>query len=136
MYAISNNGKSARAILNAADLAPGELLWPGDLPGNPGNLLDTGLSVSNGVLVISRSAFVPNNITNYQMKAQLDTMGKYDTATAAVAKLPATHLISRAWNNSPTFSRTGAVIAAVQKAIGWTDAQLDAFFIAAAQIND
>lgn len=50
-FAISNNGASATAIDNPSQLQEGELLWEGDqLPGNPFDPYDTGLTIENGVV--------------------------------------------------------------------------------------
>lgn len=44
-YAISNGGRSARL---AEKLEPGEVEWLGELPGNPSDEFDTGLTVDAG----------------------------------------------------------------------------------------
>ena len=53
-YAISNGGKSARALRDNLGLVDGEFTWDAELPGNPFDPLDTGL-VIDGIMVRLRS---------------------------------------------------------------------------------
>ena len=72
-------------------------------------------------------------MSRFQALAALTNAGLYATAQAAVTAAGGITLL--AWNNATQFDRTSPTIASLQGALGLTSAQVDALFIAAAQIT-
>ena len=75
----------------------------------------------------------PASVSRVQALAALTHAGLYATAQAAVTAAGGITLL--AWNNATQFDRTSPTIASLQGALGLTSAQVDALFIAAAQIT-
>lgn len=80
---------------------------------------------------------VPREIPNWRAKAILATMGKLDAVDALIAAMPdpdAT-VMRLAWHGNAALARRSQTVQNLGQALGLTPADLDAFFIAADQIN-
>ena len=76
---------------------------------------------------------VPDRVSRFQARAALMQAGLLDQAGAAVAQ--AGPLAQLAWNDAVEFRRNSPTINALAPALGLTAEQIDALFIAAAQIE-
>lgn len=77
---------------------------------------------------------VPSSVSRFQALAALSNAGLLSRAQAAVNSAT-DPLVSLAWNNAQDFRRDSSMIASLAPAIPLTSAQIDALFIAAAQIT-
>ena len=73
---------------------------------------------------------VPQEVTAAQLIRALDKMGLLDAVNAATEK--AGGLTLALWNRAPFFHRADPMLAALGRAIGKTDAEIDALFVLAA----
>lgn len=76
---------------------------------------------------------IPDRVSRFQARAALMQAGLLDQAEAAVAQ--AGPLAQLAWNDAVEFRRNSPTINALAPALGLTAEQIDALFIAAAQIE-
>lgn len=74
-------------------------------------------------------------VTPYQAYEALAQAGLLDAIEAFMADVNTPANIVRAWNKTTVFHRLSPTVLAVASAMGWTDAQLDGLFTAAAQIS-
>jgi hypothetical protein len=79
-------------------------------------------------------AAVPQSVSRYQALAAMQNAGILAMVQAAVAA-SSNPLIPLAFANSATFDRNGAFINELAPGLGLSSAQLDALFVAAAQIT-
>jgi hypothetical protein len=77
---------------------------------------------------------VPQCVTAFQAKAALLNTGLY-TSVSAYMTSSATPIDQLAWTEAASFQRTDTIISNLMESLGLTNAQLDALFIAAAQIS-
>lgn len=76
---------------------------------------------------------VPQTVTRFQALAALSNAGLLANAQAAVTAAGGITLL--AWENAQSFDRSSPTIASLATALSLTSAQVDALFIAAAQIQ-
>jgi hypothetical protein len=78
---------------------------------------------------------VPRELPGWRIKAELALRGLIPEVQAAIAALqePDATVARLAWE-SASFSRKGALVAAVAAKLGWADAYLDDIFLTAAKI--
>ncbi len=76
---------------------------------------------------------IPYEIANWRARAVLEIAGLLPTVDAAIASLAGdAGIVARsAWNSGAPFVRNGPTVLALSSALGLTDAQVDALFIAA-----
>ena len=78
---------------------------------------------------------VPQTVTRFQALAALHLAGKL-TAVQAIMAAPETPMLAKlAWENALSFERSSPTLASLAAMLGMTDADLDALFTAAAQIE-
>jgi hypothetical protein len=79
---------------------------------------------------------VPDRVLNAQARLQLIVAGKLAAVNAAVAAMPGAQgdAARVEWDYRPTIERHHPLVLALAPALGWTDADLDALFIAAATL--
>lgn len=78
---------------------------------------------------------VPQQVTNYQARSALISADLFSAVDAAVkAQGPASQAY-HAWEYANVFSRSSPFIADMGAALGLTTEQIDALFVAAAQVN-
>lgn len=78
---------------------------------------------------------VPQVVSAFQAKAALMQAGLYDAINAALTAPDAPALAKLAWETARDFERGSPTVAGIGAQFGLDDAQLDALFIAAAQIK-
>lgn len=78
---------------------------------------------------------VPLKVSRYQALAALMQAGLLDAVTAWAHDSATDPLHKLAFDTATEFARASSTMAAGAAALGWTDAQLDDLFIAAAQIQ-
>lgn len=78
---------------------------------------------------------IPQEVTAFQARAALAGAGLLSVVTAHMAALPADDVSRIAWEYAGGFKRTSPTIAALAPVLGLSDAQIDALFVAAAQID-
>lgn len=89
----------------------------------------------SSVIVIDSGERVPQRVTPFQAKLALSDAGLLDSVEALMTD-PATPLRTRlAWQEALGFERRSDMITSMAALLGLSDAQLDALFIAAAQIT-
>ena len=84
-----------------------------------------------------------DSVTRIQMRDVLIDNNLFDTVETTIAAMPETtdqEIIEKKkmnewWNNAPNFRRDNARIATMQAAMGLTDAEVDALFLAASQVD-
>ncbi len=76
---------------------------------------------------------VPQSVSRFQARAALLGAGLLDKADAAAKAAGGVALL--AWQDAQVFERSSPTIAALGKAMGLKDAQIDALFVAAAGIT-
>lgn len=81
------------------------------------------------------ASVVPQVVSSFQAKAALMQAGLYDAINAALTSADAPPLARLAWETAREFERASPTVAGIGAQFGLTDAQLDALFIAAAQIK-
>lgn len=87
------------------------------------------------IIVIDSGRSIPKRVTPFQAKLALSDAGLLGAVEAIITD-PATPLRTRlAWTEASMFDRQSDMIADAANLLGLTDAQLDALFVAAAQIN-
>lgn len=91
----------------------------------------TTITDSGAVLV---EATVPASVTRFQARAALHLAGLLPQVEAAVAASN-DMLAQLAWADALEFERASPTIAAIAAAIGLTEAQIDALFVTASQIQ-
>ena len=83
------------------------------------------------------------SVTRIQMRDVLIDNNLFDTVEATIAAMPegtdeeviAKKKMNEWWNNAPNFRRDNARIASMQSAMGLTDEEVDALFLAASQVD-
>lgn len=137
MYAVKRNGAEARGISSEADLQPGELLWPGELPGNPYDHSDTGLIIDGGSVRAKTGTElrprVPDAITRAQMRRVLVirhgvTSAQVESVIATIADPVQRELAVIGWE-SDTVHRSHDLVSMIGSALGLTPEQIDQDFI-------
>ena len=78
---------------------------------------------------------VPQVVSAFQAKAALMQAGLYDAINAALTSADAPPLAKLAWETAREFERGSPTVAGIGAQFGLSDAQLDALFAAASQIN-
>lgn len=78
---------------------------------------------------------VPPQMSRLQAKLALKAAGKLGAVKAYVASLPADDPAVLAWQDAQVFRRDSGLLVSAAQAMGMTDAQIDALFIAGAQIE-
>lgn len=80
---------------------------------------------------------VPREILNWRAKAVLGKMGLTDKINAMIEAIPEADrlVIAAAWNGNASLARKGATVSALAAALGLSDADVDALFIAADSIQ-
>lgn len=76
---------------------------------------------------------VPTRVTNAQARAALRAAGLIATVEAAIAA--ADPVVADAWNHSPYISRASTLVSTLGTALGLDAGEIDALFIAAAQVE-
>lgn len=76
---------------------------------------------------------VPQSVSRFQARAAMHVAGLLDQVEAAIAQ--ADTLAQMAWTDAVEFRRDSPTIAALAAQIGLTDAEIDALFRAAAEIE-
>lgn len=91
----------------------------------------------NGEALPSPPARVPREIPNWRAKAMLAGMGLLDAVGSAINALPEPDrtVAALAWAGDAKLARHGKTVLALAPALGLTDAQVDALFIAAEGIE-
>lgn len=79
------------------------------------------------------AAPVPNVVSPFQAKAALLAAGLLDDVEAAIVQAP--DLVRLAWSEAVEFRRGSPSVVAMAQGLGWTEQQLDALFVAAAEIE-
>ena len=77
---------------------------------------------------------IPQEVSRFQAKAALASIGKLDDANAAVAASN-DPILQLAWSEAPNFPRNSAGLNALAPALGLSQADLDQLFIVAAGIR-
>lgn len=86
---------------------------------------------------------VIESVSRIQMRDVLIDNDLFDTVEATISGMPestdeeivAKKKMNEWWNNAPNFRRDNPRIAAMQAAMGLTDAEVDALFLAASQVD-
>lgn len=78
---------------------------------------------------------IPTLVNRFQARAALVQAGYFDAVDAYMATLPKTALQRMAWDDAANFDRTSTTLAAMQKMLGLSDAQVDELFVAATLIE-
>jgi len=124
------NGK----VVNASIAKAGQAIPQGWIASDTAQI---GWDVVNGQPVApvkpAPAVVVPDKVSRFQARAALMQAGLLDQAEAAVAQ--AGPLAQLAWADAVEFRRTSPTINALAPALGLTSQQIDALFIAAAQIE-
>lgn len=76
---------------------------------------------------------VPTEITNWQAKKQLLIEGVYEQVNAAISTMDAAARID--WDHAAVFRRDYPLIHQMQALLGRTDAETDAYFVAASKLQ-
>lgn len=76
---------------------------------------------------------VPYEITNWQAKKQLIIEGVYEQVNAAISTMDVDAQVD--WNHAAVFKRNYPLILQMQTLLGRTDADTDAYFIAAGKLS-
>lgn len=76
---------------------------------------------------------VPTEISNWQAKKQLLIEGVYEQVNAAIGTMDADAQVD--WNHAAVFRRNYPLILQMQALLGRTDADTDAYFIAASKLQ-
>ena len=80
---------------------------------------------------------VPREIANWRGKVVLASMGKLAAVDALIAAMPEpdSTVMRLAWSGNAAMARRSQAINSIALALGMTEAEVDAFFIASAAIN-
>ncbi len=80
---------------------------------------------------------VPREIANWRAKAILSGMGKLAMVDALIAALPEPQatVLGLAWHGNAALARASSTVAALAGSLGFSVADTDAFFIAAAALD-
>lgn len=87
--------------------------------------------VVNGALVQA----VPKAVSRFQARMAIRGAGLFDAVEAMMAAPETPVAAKEAWASAQEFERTSPTVAGMAAALGMTEAQLDALFIAAAAIK-
>ena len=125
---IDATGTVVNVVLAGGDWTPPDGLTIGPEGG------EIGWTWANGDWVkpdeSEQPASVPSAVSPYQARRALNAAGLRDAVEAAVAA--ASYDVKDAWEYALTVERSSPMIAAVASALGLTNAQVDALFVAAA----
>lgn len=90
-------------------------------------------ALADGTELPPRPARIPREIPNWRAKVILAGMGLLDPINAAIAAMPEPDrtVASLAWHGDAKLARRGKTVLGLAAALGLTDAQVDALFIAA-----
>lgn len=78
---------------------------------------------------------IPQEVTAFQARAALAGAGLLEVVVGYMDSLPVNDVSRLAWEYAVTFKRTSPTIAGLAPLLGMDDSQLDALFVAAAQID-
>ena len=78
---------------------------------------------------------VPQSVTAFQAKAALLQADLLDDVEAMMADPATPRIVKLAWSEALTFERQSPTVVAMGSALGLTDEQLDAMFVAGSQIT-
>jgi hypothetical protein len=128
------------ALLSGAVCA--NVVEQADAPTIGGEWLDvTGLSVGPGSRRVNGawlppSPAIPQSVTMRQARLALEGAGKLDDVDAAIAALPlpTRKLAQIEWEYSNEVQRHNGIVSQLGPALGLTEAQIDALFVAAAAL--
>lgn len=81
------------------------------------------------------SPSVPQEVTRFQARAALYQAGLLDEVEAMIVAPSTDRMLQLAWQDALTFKRDSAFVAGMAASLGLSDPQLDALFIAAAEIQ-
>lgn len=109
------------------------------------NVVDRALRSYNGLPEPTQEADAPADVvavvtpvtvvTNYQAREALRLAGKFATVNAAVKSIGEDSSEYQAWEYANNLYRDSPLIRAMAGALGFSDAEIDALFTAAKQIN-
>jgi hypothetical protein len=77
----------------------------------------------------------PQSASRFQIRAALLGADLLDQVDALIAGPDAPAIVKLTWKEAPDITRAGQCMAFIADALAWTDAQLDQFFITAAEIS-
>lgn len=119
----------------AAGLGGLPFSWTPEGLGDLSALTDTQRAAVEAVLAAHNPAasVVPASVKMWQAKAALAAAGKLEAASAVIAQVGGP--IAMAWAFAPDVSRDSPGMSAIGDAIGLGPSDIDALFIAAAQIK-
>jgi hypothetical protein len=86
-------------------------------------------------IIVTFNVNAVDSITNYQARAALIASGHFDTVNAYMQAQPAQSMARQAWEYANTYQRNSEFIAALGPLLGFTPAQIDDLFTAAAQVK-
>ena len=78
---------------------------------------------------------IPQSVTAFQAKAALLQVDLLDDVEAMMADPATPRIVKLAWSEALTFERQSPTVVAMGSALGLTDEQLDAMFVAGSQIT-
>lgn len=88
----------------------------------------------DGTQWVAPSPYIPQQVTRFQAKAALLQSNLLDDVEAAVAA-STDPLLALAWSDALSFERQSPMVAGITAALGLTEAEVDALFVAASQIQ-
>jgi len=82
------------------------------------------------------ATLIPQSVTMRQARLALEGVGKLDDVDAAIAalSLPTRKLAQIEWEYSNEVQRSNGIVSQLGPALGLTEAQIDALFVAAAAL--
>lgn len=75
---------------------------------------------------------VPNKVSMRQARLQLLASNQYETVNSAISTMGSAAQIE--WEYATEVIRTNPLVAAMQQLLGWTDEQMDQYFIEASKL--
>jgi hypothetical protein len=78
---------------------------------------------------------IPTLVSRFQARAALVQAGHFDAIDAYMATLGRTNIQRMAWDEAADFDRTSTTLVAMAQLLGLSDAQVDALFVVATQIE-
>lgn len=87
------------------------------------------------IKIAPASPVIPQEVTAFQARAALANAGLLEVVVGYMDSLPVNDVSRLAWEYAVTFKRTSPTIAGLAPLLGMDDSQLDALFVAAAQID-
>ena len=82
------------------------------------------------------ASLIPQSVTMRQARLALEGVGKLDDVDAAIAalSLPTRKMAQIEWEYSNEVQRSNGIVSQLGPALGLTEAQIDALFVAAAAL--